>query len=182
MQLVEKDMKDLEITYEELTKSTRIDLKKELKHLATNASFVGLKQRLMKHNKVKHIKYKSLQLQPYLISENIHQYEAQIITGCRSKCVKTVRSIFSKMYKNRLFCPLKCSEEDPNIDTQEHIWRCPNIKIKNTNNVRIQDVFEEQEGQENVGKLVVKILKERSRQIDELETSLPGGNPGPNLH
>ena len=116
------------ITYEELTKSTRIDIKKKLKHLATNASFVGLKQQLMKHNKVKHIKYKSLQLQPYLISANIHQYEAQIITACRSKCVKTVRSNFSKMYKNLLFCPLKCSDKYPNIDTHKHLLRYPNIK------------------------------------------------------
>ena len=77
------------------------------------------------------------------------------------------------MYKDWLFCPLKRSEENPNIDTQEHLLRCPKIKIKNTNNVKIQDVFEEQEGQENVGKLVFKILKERSRQLDELENNLP---------
>ena len=35
-------------------------------------------------------------------------------------------------------------------------------------------MFEDQEDQEKAGKLVLKILRERSRLIDELETSLPG--------
>ena len=51
---------------------------------------------------------------------------------------------------------------------------CTKIKIQNTNNVKIQDMFEDQEDQEKAGKLVLKILRERSRLIDELETSLPG--------
>ena len=113
-------------------------------------------------------------MQPYLRSANLHQDEAQVITACRSKCVRTIRSNFSKMYKNRLFCPLKCSQENPQIDTQEHLLMCTEIKIQNTNNVKIQDMFEDQEDQEKAGKLVLKILRERSRLIDELETSLPG--------
>ena len=170
MQLVEKDMKDLNISHEEITQSTRVDLKKKLKVLATNASFVDLKERLQKHKKVKHIDYKCLRIQSYLLSTNIHKDEAQVITACRSKCIRTIRSNFSKMYKNRLFCPLKCNQENPEIDTQEHLLKCTKLKVSNINNVKIQDVFDNQDKQENVGKLVLKILRERNRLIDELET------------
>ena len=128
----------------------------------------------MQHKKVKHIEYKSLQLQPYLTSPNIHKEEAHVITACRSKCVKNVRSNFGKMFKNRLFCPLQCNKENPQIDTQEHLLTCTTINISNTNKLRIQDVFQELEDQEKIGKLVFKILQKRARLIDELETSLPG--------
>ena len=74
------------------------------------------------------------------------------------------------MYKNRLFCPLKCNQENPEIDTQEHLFKCTKLKVLNINNVKIHDVFDNQDKQENVGKLVFKILRERNRLIDELET------------
>ena len=48
------------------------------------------------------------------------------------------------------------------------------LKIVNINNGNIQDVFKDQDKQENIEKLVFKILRERTRIIDELETSLPG--------
>ena len=100
VKLVEQDMKDLGVSYEEVAQYTKVDLKKKLKVLATNASFVELKKKLLQHKKVKHIEYKSLQLQPYLTSPNIHKEEAHVITACRSKCVKNVRSNFGKMFKN----------------------------------------------------------------------------------
>ena len=78
------------------------------------------------------------------------------------------------MFKNRLFCPLQCNQENPQIDTQEHLLTCTNIKTPNTNNLRIQNVFQELEDQEKIGKLVCKILQEKIRLIDEFETSLPG--------
>ena len=51
---------------------------------------------------------------------------------------------------------------------------CTTINISNKNKLRIQDVFQELEDQEKIGKLVFKILQKRARLIDELETSLPG--------
>ena len=57
-------MQDLGVSYEEVAQYTKVDLKKKLKVLATNASFLELKNGLIKHKKVKHIQYKSLQLQP----------------------------------------------------------------------------------------------------------------------
>ena len=172
--LVEKDMQELGVSYEEITQCSKVDLKKKLKVCATNASFHELKKRLLQHKKVKHIQYTSLQLQPYLTSPNIHKEEAHILTACRSKCIKNVRSNFSKMFKNRLFCPLQCNQENPQIDTQEHLLTCTKIKIQNTNNLKIQDVFQEVDSQENIGKLLVEILQKRTRLISELETSLPG--------
>ena len=78
------------------------------------------------------------------------------------------------LFKNRLFCPLQCNQENPQIDTQEHLLTCTKIKIQNTNNLKIQDLFQEVDSQENIGKLLVEILQKRTRLINELETSLPG--------
>ena len=40
MKLVEKDMQDLGVSYEEVAQYTKVDLKKKLKVVATNASFL----------------------------------------------------------------------------------------------------------------------------------------------
>ena len=48
-------MEGFNISYEEVTQNSKVDLKKKLKVLATNASFIELQNRLKKHKKVKHI-------------------------------------------------------------------------------------------------------------------------------
>ena len=100
IQLVEKDMINLNTSYEEIKNTNKILLKKHLKTNATSAAFRYLKGQLHKHKKIKHIQYSSLQMQPYLRSPNIHHEETHVITALRSKCVRNVRSNFSKMYKN----------------------------------------------------------------------------------
>ena len=171
VQLVEKDMEDLNISYEEVTQSNKVDLKKKLKVLANNASFIELKNRLKTHKKVRHIHYNSLQLQPYLSSPDIHKEEAHVISALRSQCVKTIRSNFSKMFHGRINCPLKCYQETPPVDTQEHLLTCTKIEILNTNGLRIKDVFGDLKDQENIGKLVLQILRDRKRILEEMETS-----------
>ena len=164
-------MEDLNISYEEVTQSNKVDLKKKLKVLATNASFIELKNRLKTHKKVRHIHYNSLQLQPYLSSPDFHKEEAYGISALRSQCVKTIRSNFSKMFHGRINCPLKCNQETPPVDTQEHLLTCTKIKKLNPNGVRIKDVFGDLKDQENIGKLVLQILRDRKRILEEMETS-----------
>ena len=165
-------MLDLNVTLEQVEKSSKDELKKILKTNATIAGLTALKHKQVKHKKIKHIKYESLRLQPYPRSPVIQQ-EAQTISALRSKCVRTVRTNFSKMYKNRIDCPLQCNKEAPQVDTQEHLLTCSRIKIQNPDSIRIHDVFVDLKDQEHVGILISKILRERTRLL-ELETSLPG--------
>ena len=141
VQLVEKDMKDLNISYEEVTQRSKVDLKKKLKTLATNASFFELQTRLKKHKKVKHIHYSSLQLKPYLMRQDIHKEEAHGISALRSQYVRTARSNLSKMYRNVINFPLQCNQDTPHVDTQEHILKCKKIQTLNPSNLEIKDVF-----------------------------------------
>ena len=97
IKLVEKDMLELDITMKYVEESTKVDLKKALKASATNASFAGLKKKLLKHKKVKQIQYDLLEMQPYLRSEKLQAEERQTITALRSKCVRSVKTNFSSM-------------------------------------------------------------------------------------
>ena len=45
LNLVEKDMQELGVSYKEITQCLKVDLKKKLKVCATNASFLQLKKK-----------------------------------------------------------------------------------------------------------------------------------------
>ena len=130
-------------------------------------------KRLLKHKKVKLIKYNSLQMQPYLRSKNIHSEKVNLITALRSKCVKTIRVNFSKMLKNRLTCPSLCNKESPMIDTQDHVLICSKLKEPYTCNLIIGDVFGSVEEHEQVGQVFCKAMRQRKRLFDELD-NFPG--------
>ena len=90
VKLVEKDMEDLNVTYEQVASMDKIKLKKMLKLNATNAAFKELKEKLKKHKKVKHMKYEHFEIQSYLQSKILHPEEARVVTALRSQCVKNV--------------------------------------------------------------------------------------------
>ena len=115
--------------------------------------------------------YSSLNLQPYFSSPDINNKEEHVISALRSQCVKTIRSNFSKMFHGRINCPLKCNQETPPVDTQEHLLTCTKIKKLNPYGVKIKDVFGDLKDQENIGKLVLQILRDRKRILEEMETS-----------
>ena len=80
------------------------------------------------------------------------------------------------MFKGRLNCPLKCDKENPQTDSQEHLLHCKKINTINQTKLTAADVFNGVEKQELIGKLIFKILRLRTRLLDELETSLSGEN------
>ena len=112
-------------------------------------------------------------MQPYLRSKNIHSEEVNSITALRSKCVRTIRSNFSNMFKNRLTCPLLCNKESPMIDTQDHVLICSKLKEPNPCNLVIGDVFGSVEEQEQVGQVFSKAMRQRKRLLDEFD-NIPG--------
>ena len=108
---MEKDIVDLNVTWQLVEDISKDDLKKLVKTNATNVGLKALNCIHTKHKQVKHIKYNALHLQPYLRSPIIQQEKVQVINALRSKCVKTVRCNFSRMFHNRLSCPLNCNDE-----------------------------------------------------------------------
>ena len=169
VKLVEKDMIDLGTTYDEVTSENKEHLKKKLKINARSACFKELKSKLSSHKKIKHIQYKSFEIQSYLRSPNLHPEEMQTITALRSKCVKTIRTNFSSMYKNRIQCPLKCSSENPQVDTQDHLLTCASIQIHNPTKLSIQLVYSDIAQQEVIGKFICKSLKIRRKLLEDID-------------
>ena len=174
VKLVEKDLKDLNIKYEDLL-SNKIT-KLNLKTLAINAAFQELQGKLNSHKKVKYLEYKTLEVQPYLISDMFSDEDRKTLTALRSHCVKSIRHNFTKMYKKSLKCPLQCNHEAPQEDTQEHILSCS--KLSKGTQINIDCIVSQNiEEQANIAKLVSTLLRKRLKLLedqDDSTTSLPG--------
>ena len=112
IQLLEQDLKDLELTYEQAVEG---DISKKSTKLHTKeAAFRYLSLKQSSHKKVKDIKYSNLECHDYLTSELFTQYKTNVITAARSQCMRGIRNNFSKMFKSSMNCPLQC-ETDGNI-------------------------------------------------------------------
>ena len=173
VKLVEQDMEDLDITYTQIQNSDKVTIKASLKKNATIAAFNSLKSKLVKHKKVKHIHYESLKIQPYLRSNILHTKEKETLTALRSKCVRNVRINFTKMFKNRLECPLQCDNENPKLDYQEHLLLCTKLNPMNCQNtLSIGDSVGKIEKHEKIAKLIFKSIIQRNKLLEEMEQNI----------
>ena len=169
VQLVEKDLMDLSITQAHLELHGKSDFKKLLKNIVTKEAFKELLELKEKHTKVKHIEYDALKIQNYLQSPNICTEETQVLASLRSNCIKTVRKNFPKLYKNRLYCPLKCEEQNQIEDTQKHLLTCKKLNKSDIDNVRISDAYACIAKQEAIAKLISKVMRKRSTMLEQIE-------------
>ena len=71
--------------------------KQKLKIIARNAAFIQLLQHQSSHKKVKHIPYKTLEIQPYLKRALFTQKDVKIRTALRSHCLKGIKMNYQKM-------------------------------------------------------------------------------------
>ena len=181
IQLIEKDLKALNITYEE-TITNRIS-KLKLKTIAKSVAFKVLLETQSTHKKVKHINYPTLNIQPYLTSDLVSQDNAKTLTALRSQCVKGVRHNFTKMYKKSLKCPLQCNLETPQEDTQEHILICG--KLSQGKQMNLNDIFASNvQLQAKLAKIISPLLRRRKQLLEDQEdpSCVPGASlPGPGL-
>ena len=83
----------------------KVSLKARLKKNATIAAFKFLKLRQSEHKKVKHIQYKTFEVQSYLRSATLHLEEMKTLTTVRSVCLRNIRSNFSKCIRKGLIVP-----------------------------------------------------------------------------
>ena len=181
VKLVQKDLKDLGLTQEQVTSNMT---KLALKSHARNVAFNQLKDIQSKHTKVNHINYSIFQTQPYLQSEIITQTEAETLTALRSQCLRGIKHNFPKMFDRSLCCPLKCFPAGSELeDTQPHILQCKVLQLENQ--VNIFDMNSDDiEKQAKVAKIVIQLMKKRERLLEDQELQLQptrGIVPGPVL-
>ena len=90
--------------------------------------------------------------------------------------LKEWKVILGQSFLNRIHCPLLCDEENHQVDTQEHLLTCKKINSTNTNNLSIRSVFGSLSDQENIGREVARIQREKARIIDKIETQALSSN------
>ena len=64
--------------------------------IARNAAFNQLLEKQSSHKKIKHIAYKTLEVQQYLKSDLLTQKHVQTLNTIRSHCLKGIKEIFFK--------------------------------------------------------------------------------------
>ena len=148
-----------------------------MKSNAAAAAFKELKETQARHSKIQNIIYDEYKIQPYLTNPKIHTTDKHTLTAIRSQCARGVRMNFPKMYKYRLNCPLQCNNETPQPDSQRHILNCTRLNTNMSRNISIESVNGNAEEQELIGPILSRLLRQRTRLLDEIaETSLPGAD------
>ena len=165
--LVTQDLLDLNMTLEEALckNTTKVQLKKKIKNSAITAALKALKDKLSSHTKLKHIKYTSLQMQPYLKSPALTADEIHQLTSFRSQCVRGMRTHFKKMYTS-LVCPLKCSPNAHYEDTPNHLLKCSKLVNQNAQYQDSNKVYSTIEEQEDIAVILSKLMRQRTRILD----------------
>ena len=159
--LVTQDLLDLNMTLEEALckNTTKVQLKKKIKNSAITAALKALKYKLSSHTKVKHIKYTSLQMQPYLKSPALTADEIHQLTSLRSQCVRGMRTHFKKMHTS-LVCPLKCSPNAHYEDTPKHLLKCSKLVNQNAQYQDLNKVYSTIKEQEDIAVILSKLMRE----------------------
>ena len=150
-------------------------LKKMLREKGQYGAVVELYKNLQTSSKVRNIKYNKLELQDYLKSK-LTKEERNMITAIRSKCVREIKTNFGNMYKGCQHCPMKCDEEAPNQDTQEHILTCEALGGSTAD---INFMYAGSVDQRLLGKEFLRLMLKRAQLLEGVPTSreccrLPG--------
>ena len=140
------------------------------------------------HKKIKHIAYKTLEVQQYLKSDLLTQKHVQTLNAIRSRCLKGIKENFSRMQQLSEHCPLKCSREESQFqDTQEHLLHCKVLggeSLMNLCSMYSQDISEQAE----IARLIYTLKRKRDQILEDQEDSLhrlPGASfldPSIQLH
>ena len=126
--LVQEDFNHINVSMDEngIIAMTDIQYKKYIKKHIHKAALIYLKQIQAPHPKVNNIEYKSLLIQPYMISHEFNNPEVTMLTALRSHTIRNIKMNFSSWYKNDLSCSLKCQEiqQNQDEDSQQHLLVC----------------------------------------------------------
>ena len=170
-QIVEKNLTDLKITYEEVMNLSKTKLKEIIKKNAMCAAFEELQTTSLTHKKVKHIEYKKLEIQSYLKSDVMSHEDIKILTSFRSNCTRGIKTNFKKMFKS-LDCPLICDSDNPQIDTPSHILHCKKLRTETVHD-DMTHIYGNIVEQETIAKVRCKLIRKRTMMMELMASSLP---------
>ena len=161
--LVEKDMKlvNIKMTESEIMLMSKTKFKNHVKKCVAAAAFESLKCIQSEHEKVKHIEYKSLRIQPYMISASLSYEESSMLFNMRADTVNGFKMCFPNFYKNNTFCMLGCLEQD----SIAHCFSCSVIDSQTCKtSVSVRNIFDTEDKQ----KEAVTEFMERIKVRDSL--------------
>ena len=145
VKLVEDDIMsvNLDLNFDQIQNLSKHSLKKLLKSTVKKEAFKHLSKLKSQHSKVKNVSYSELALQSYFNSNEFTNEEAKLLFGLRTKTVKGIKANFPHMNLKCLHCPLKCwkKDEDPEIDSQEHILKCKKLSYQKEKGGGIEYTF-----------------------------------------
>ena len=169
IELVRKDFEliDEEFNEELINNMSNFKFKKYVKDKVQKAAFMYLQDKKITHSKIKDIEYKKLELQPYLLCENLANEEINTLFALRSKMV-SVKKNFSRQFEYNLLCKLGCNSED----IQEHLLDCMYIIDKLDDKTILAeaehlDIFGNVSQQCDIVKIYCEILKIRESLLTD---------------
>ena len=118
--------------------------------------------------KIKDLKYNKLEMQSYLQSNMTHE-EKSVLTAIRSQCIRGIKRNFSHMHRLCQHCPLNCDNENPQLDTQEHLLVCAKLGGSNTDFDFIHASVVEQT---HVVREYSRLMKRRATLVEGVSTTL----------
>ena len=127
---VRKNLEELEITdtVDQIQSMSKLKFQKMVNKAVRKNTFKVLTDVKNSHKKVKHIKFENLEMQKYLKSKFLSNYEAKFAFNARCRMLD-VKCNFSQSHKE-LFCPV-CKKAE-NEDTQSHLLVCQSLEEQNT--------------------------------------------------
>ena len=156
------------IRYYSTASLSKIALKKMLKYKIKSKALEYLNNLKNEHSKVRHISYRKLETQEYLVSNVITNEEARLLFSLRTSTLKVFKANFPKMYKNCLHCPLNCWEqhEKAPLDTQEHMLHCRKLNVLGVDTVSLSKIeysnlFSDLKKQKEIAVLYQQLLQQR---------------------
>ena len=163
--LIYEDMNDLDIhmSKDHIRSMGTKQYKELIKTKVISAAFKYLSKIQQTHSKVKDIRYRRLEIQPYLSSPLFSRKELSTLFRLRSRTVSGIRTDFCELYKPDLVCPV-CRQH---IDTLPDLMTCPALttivqKEDDSNQIVFSDIFSSDVSkQKAVTRLYVQLLEAR---------------------
>ena len=150
------------LTFEEIEKMSKFQLRKALKEKIKDEALVFLKSQQMKQEKIKNIEYKELKMQDYLAQGDRNISISKIIYKARGQTLDI------KMHKKWKYDDISCVGCNKNNESGEEILRCENLG-KNEEKLEYDLFFSEfVMKQISVGKIMIKKLKKRKKIREEV--------------
>ena len=168
IELIKGDFQLIEEQFNEdnIKAMSKNKFKRYIKEKIRKAAFKYLTRLQSSHSKIKHIKYESLKIQPYILSKNLTDNEVNNLFALRSRMIR-VKENFKNQYLQNLKCQFQCEK----VESQQHLLECESLIEKlnddkyDLTEVEYSDIFGNVKEQENIIHIYDKILTLRDELL-----------------